>query len=109
MRETLVPQPYLAQFAPRDNTVLTVAVVLADRLRLDRLRLDRRRLDVATSDDVAHDHADVALAILACVRRRCLAPTAIKQQRDRSDARAVALAIRGDLRKHAHAHRCLRS
>src|SRR5215468_9446310 len=98
MRETLVPQPYLAQLAPRDNAVLTLAVVLADRLRLDRLRLDRRRLDVATSDDVAHDHANVALTVLACVCRRCFAPAAIEQQRNRGDARGVALAVRGDLR-----------
>src|SRR6187431_1343201 len=55
----------------------------------------RHRL-ISRVENVPNDHANVALAILASVRLRCLAPSAVEQRADRRYSRALALALRGD-------------
>ena len=55
-----------------------VLVVLRN-FNLLRLVLDHARLDIATVDDVADDHPDLALAVRAGLRLRRLPPTAVEQ------------------------------
>lgn len=54
---------------------------------LDHLVLDRARR-IAPFDDVSDHDADRALAVLAAVRDRRLAPAAVPQHADRGDADA---------------------
>ena len=54
--------------------------------------------------DVPNGHANIAFAIFAGVRLRRLAPAALPYQRDRGDARWVALAALRDARQDAQTH-----
>ena len=60
-------------------------------------------------DDVPNGHPYIAFAILAGVRLRRLAPTAIEQRDARCDARGLALAALGYATQHAQAQLSLRT
>src|SRR5258705_12987954 len=86
---------------------LTLGVVVCANWHRHGIDLQRVLLldAVAAFYDVANDHADVALAVLACVRLRRLAPSAIQQDARRRHPRGrVHGLLAGDAPEHLDAY-----
>src|SRR5258708_13444108 len=86
---------------------LTLGVVVCANWHRHGIDLQRVLLldAVAAFYDVANDHADVALAVLACVRLRRLAPAAIQQDARRRHPRGRWHGLLAhDARDHPHAY-----